>query len=153
MGLVYVPTTGVTKHGLYRVIEPVSVVPASDRDGLSRALAETLARGNPEVPALKPSDYPPPVLPKYAGVKNWNSFSRNASLWGVTEHDGIYKILGYQRHAGGGWLQDKKQELAFPADTSVEAVIDRMITILQGARRGRGNAAVRQERSCTGNAI
>jgi len=130
-GLVYVPTTGVTKHDLYRVIEPVSVVPASNLEGLRRAFAEALTRGNPEVPALKPSDYPPPVLPKYAGVKTWNSFARNASLWAISERDGSYKILGYRRQAANGWVQDKKQEVIFPSGTTIDQVIDRMIATLQ----------------------
>jgi hypothetical protein len=130
MGLVYVPTTGVTKYGLYRVTEPVSVVPASNVEHLRRAFAEALARGNPEVPALKPSDYPA-VLPKYAGVKNWNSFARNASHWAISERDGNYKILGYRRPSGGGWVQDKKQEIVFPPGTTRDQVIDRMITTLQ----------------------
>ncbi len=64
MGMVYVPTTGVTKHSLYRVIEPVAVVPVSDTDTLHRAIAEAVTHGNPEIEALKPSDYPPPVLPR-----------------------------------------------------------------------------------------
>jgi hypothetical protein len=131
-GLVYVPTTGVTKHGLYRVTEPVDVVPVSNLEGLRRAFAEGLARGNPEVAALKPSDYPP-VLPKYASVKTWSNFARGASHWAISERDGFYKILGYQKHARGGWLQDKKQEVALPSGVSVDAVIDRMIAILQKA--------------------
>lgn len=132
MGLVYVPTMGVTKHDLYRAIEPVSVVSASNLEGLCRAFAEALARGNPEVPALKPSDYPPPVLPRYAGVKTWNSFARNASLWGISERAGSFKILGYRRHAASAWVQDKKQDVVFPPGTRTDQVIDRMIAILQG---------------------
>lgn len=133
MGLVYVPTTGVTKHDLYRIIEPVTVIPASNTEGLHRAFVEVLARGNPDVPALKPSDYPPPVLPKYAGVKSWNSFARNASLWAIDEQSERYKILGYRKEPPNGWIHDKSRDEAFPSGTSAETVIDRMIAILQAA--------------------
>lgn len=136
-GLVYLPTTGVTKHGLYRATEPVEVVPVSDLEGLRRAFAKVLARGNPEVAALKPSDYPP-VLPKYAGVKTWNSFARNASHWAISEDNGIYKVLGYKKYPGGGWLQDNEQEIVLPSGTSVDEVIDRMIAILQEAAANNG---------------
>jgi hypothetical protein len=43
-GTVFVPTQGVVHKGLHRDIEPVDVVPASDADGIRRALHATIAR-------------------------------------------------------------------------------------------------------------
>jgi len=78
-GIVYIPTQGEIHKGLYLDVEPVAVVPLSDRAALHRAFAETIARGNPNVPLPKQSEIPPPLLPKYAGVKAWSTFARNAS--------------------------------------------------------------------------
>ena len=132
-GLVYIPTIGVTKHDLYRVVDPVTVVPSANTDALRHGIAEAMSRGNPEVPALKPSDYPPPVLPKHAGVKSLSAFVRDASLWAIDEQNGRYRLLGYRRVSSKGWLHDKKLDVVFPADASIDQVIERMIMILQDA--------------------
>lgn len=135
-GIVYVPTTAVTKHRLYRIIEPVEVIPGADTDALHDALAETIARGNPEVPALAPSDYPPPILPKYAGVKSWNAFVRNASLWAFEQSESGLRILPYRRVERGAFIPDKASAITLPTGSTTNDLIDRMIAILQQTARG-----------------
>jgi hypothetical protein len=130
---VYVPTTGVTKHKLYRVIEPVAVIAVWDTAALHQALIEAMVRGNPEVTALPPSDYPPPVLPKYAGVKSWNTFARNASLWAISEQNGAYKIVCYRKDRPGAWVEDRARDIIFPANTSADGVIERLVAVIQNA--------------------
>ncbi len=133
MGLVYVPTTAMVQRGFYQIIEPVAVVPVSNTLAVRRALAETMEHGNPKVPAPDPSDRTPPALTKYAGVKSWSSFVGNADVWGIDEQEREFKILGYRRDPPKGWTRDKAQDEMFPAGTSADTVIDRMIAILQGA--------------------
>jgi hypothetical protein len=79
-GTVYLPTMGKMDKGFYRGIEPVAAVPASDTDGVRQALHATIARGNPIVPMLRRSEWKPPVLLKYAGVKYWSAFERGMSF-------------------------------------------------------------------------
>jgi hypothetical protein len=133
MGLVYVPTTAMVQRGFYQIIEPVAVVPVPNTLAIQRALAETMERGNPKVPAPDPSDRTPPALVKYAGVKTWGSFVRNASVWGIDEQEREFKILGYRRDPPKGWTRDKTKDETFPAGTSAAEAIDRMIAILQKA--------------------
>jgi hypothetical protein len=82
-GIVYIPTFGKIGKGFYRGVEPVAVVPLSNTDALRWALRETIARGNPSVPDLPGSQWPPPVTLKYAGVKTWSAFERGTSYWAL----------------------------------------------------------------------
>ena len=81
-GTVFVPAVGkVGGGGAYRDIEPVEVVPASDTEGLRKALKAAMARGNPPIgryPRLPHprGSFPPPVVLNYAGLKSWYAFAR-----------------------------------------------------------------------------
>ena len=134
-GIVYLPTMGKMDKGFYRGVEPVAVVPASNSEALRRALAETLARGNPTVPTLRRSEWPPPVLLKYAGVKNWSTFEHGMLLWDIKEDAGCFRIESNSKRSNGMWLEDPQETIKFAPGTSVDRVIDRMIAILQAAAR------------------
>jgi hypothetical protein len=133
--IVYIPTLGMMDKGLYRHIEPVAFAPLSDEDSLRRIFAEAFARGNPKVPLLKQPDTSPSVILKYAGVKTWRSFVRDASTWSIDEREGTYKIIGYRKDPPNGWTHDRSQDEIFPEGTSANEVIERMIAILQEAAR------------------
>ena len=132
-GIVYLPTMGKMDKGFYRGIEPVAVVSVTNTEALREALTATIARGNPSVPVLRRSEYPPPVLLKYAGVKAWSAFDRDASLWDVGEEGGRFVIVGYNKRPSGESVQDPDQKIEFPPASSVDAIVDRMIAILQDA--------------------
>ena len=135
--VVYVPTTGkLDDEPVYRKMEPVDVVPLSKTDDVRRALLSAIARGNPSAPRYTPGNFPPPVVLKYAGVKSWSAFERGTSTWGINESNGAFQIVGYRRHPTKGYSeQDPQQKIEFLPGTSVDAVIDRMISILQEAAR------------------
>jgi hypothetical protein len=135
--VVFVPTTGkLDEEPIYREMEPIEVAPLSNPDEVRRALLSAIARGNPSAPRYTPGNFPPPAVLKYAGVKSWSTFERGTSAWAIEQTDGAYQIVGHRRHAKKGyWEQDPQQKLKFPPGTSVEAVIDRMIAILQDAAR------------------
>ena len=117
----------------------MAVVSASDADGIRRALQATIARGNPTVPILRRSEYPPPVLLKPAGVKNWSAFERGLKFWTVKERDGAFRIAGQTKHPDGGWRDDPERTIAFASNSTTDEVIDRMIAILQdGAKKPQG---------------
>lgn len=132
-GVVYVPTVG-KRGAVYTVIEPVAVVSVSDTENLRHALLDAIGRKNIDVVPIK-GKRPPPVLPKYAAVKTWAAFDRNASTWNIKEDNGNYRIGGYRRHADGYWVEDHEQEIEFPSGTTIDAVVDRMIAILQRVGR------------------
>ena len=134
-GKVIIPTLGAVHQRLYRDIEPVAVADVSDAEGIRRAIHATIARGNPPTPYYKQGIYPQPVVVKYAGVKSWSAFARGTSTWDINESDAKYKIVG--RSLGrDGWIEDPNQTIDFPSGTSIDAVIDRMIAILQDAALG-----------------
>jgi hypothetical protein len=130
-GVVYVPTVG-DRRGVYTLIEPVAVVLVTNTEGLRAAFRDAVARKNIDVPPVK-GKWPPPILPKYAGVKTSAAFDRGASTWNIQEDEGKYKIVGYRPHPEGYWAEDRDQTIEFPPGTLMDAVIDRMIAILQEA--------------------
>jgi len=132
-GTVYLPTMGKMDKGFYRGVEPVAVVSASNIDGVRQALQTTIARGNPIVPLLRRSEWQPPVLLKYAGVKSWSAFERCMSLWTIKEDDAAFQIAGQKKQPNGMWKDDPEQTIVFLSGATVDDVIDRMIAILQDA--------------------
>lgn len=134
-GIVYLPTMGKMDKGFYRGVEPVAVVAASNTETLRRALEETIARGNPNVPILKRREWPPPILLKYAGVRSWSAFERGMSLWDIKEDGGCFMIESNSKRSNGMWKEDPDQTVKFPPETGVDRVIDRMIEILQEGER------------------
>jgi hypothetical protein len=124
---------GKMDKGFYRGIEPVAVVSASNTEALRQALAETIARGNPEVPMLRRREWPQPVVLKYAGVKTWSAFERGAFLWSIEERNARLQIAGQKKQPDGMWRDDPEQTITFPPGTSADKVIDRMIAVLQNA--------------------
>lgn len=79
-GVVYVPTMAqVEPRAGHKLVEQVAVMPISDSAAVKQALQETIARGNPSVPMRSGRDFPKPILPKYAGVRGWSAFERDAS--------------------------------------------------------------------------
>ena|SRR5665213_3029469 len=128
---VYIPTIGKVERSYYRHIEPVSMIPIAEIDELRQAFQQALARGNPIVPPLPIHNPPPPLLLKYAGVKNYSAFERGTSTWNIEEKDGDYKIAPYRRRADRGWEQDRGNIIILPPGSHADDAIDRMIAILQ----------------------
>ncbi len=140
-GVVYVPTMARRKsEPIYTTIEPVAVVPVSSSEDVRRALLETIARKNVSIPTPDPKALrAPPLILKYAGVKSWSAFFRNASTWSIREDDGVYKIIFYRKHPKKYWEQDLAQQIQFPVGTTVDDVVDRMLAILQETARAAPN--------------
>jgi hypothetical protein len=131
-GVVYLPTTVNQGTARYLDVDPVTVVPVVDTEGLRGAMQRTIPEKNAFVPPSLEDRRRPPVLLKYTGEKSWSAFQRNASLWSIYEKDGIYQIEGYRR-LEKGFERDANQTIDFPTGTSIDEVIDRMIVILRDA--------------------
>ena len=119
-------------------LAPVAVDDVTDTEALRQALLDAVARKNIVVPVPK-GKWPAPVLLKYAGVKSWSAFARNAWPWSIEEQDGIHQIIGYRMHPKGYWEQDPHQKTPFPAAATIDDVVDRMIATLQEAARSPAN--------------
>jgi hypothetical protein len=139
-GMVYLPTMGKIDEGIYRAVEPVAVVSASDIDGIRQALEETIARGNPTARLLRRSEYPSPLLLKYATVKSWPAFERGMTFWIVNKEDGVFQITGQSKRSDGGWRPDPERTIVFSPSSTTDNVIDRMIGIVQEAAKKPKNA-------------
>ncbi len=132
-GIVYLPTMAKVPSGGYQEIDPVSVVPASGTEALGKALEENIMRGNPILENYSPSNYSQAVVLKYAGVKNFSTFARGAQPWNIIIEDGVYEIQGQRRRPDRGWEEDPNNRIIFPAGTTEDDVIKKMVQILQKA--------------------
>lgn len=131
-GSVFLPTVGRVDKNVYFLVEPVTVVPVSNADGLRSALREAIKRGNPPVQYDRSA---PPILCKYAGVKSWNTFARNASLWVMDDTNGILRIESHLRGSNGAFTLDKNAVETLPEGSTPDELIERMIAILHEAAR------------------
>jgi hypothetical protein len=131
-GIVYIPTMAKMDHGFYRGVEPVDVVPISNMEAFRKALAAAIARGNPPVPIPLRRDWPPPVLLKYAGVRNWSTFERGMMFWGVQKKK-VGVLIARQKKTDGIWKDDPTRIVTLPLNADVGEVIARMAIILQDA--------------------
>ena len=132
--VVFVPTTGrLLDEPIYREMEPVAVVPVSDSEGVRRAVGATMARGNPPAPRYSAGNFPPPVLLKYAGLKTWPAFARGTLTWSIEQSDCVYQIVPYRKNTKGYWEADPDRKTVFPPGTETDAVIERMIAIMEEA--------------------
>jgi hypothetical protein len=113
-GVVYVPAVARRASGpIYTDVEPVAVIPLSNSDDVRCALLEASARKNVVIPDRDPKELrAPPLILKYAGVKSWSAFFRNASTWSIAEDDGVYRI-GFWRKHKGYWEPDLEREINF----------------------------------------
>jgi len=109
--------------------EPVAVVPVTDDANLRRVFRELIARGNPTIPAMRPSE----ILPKYAGLNSYGAFTRGLSYWTVEDEKGFWQILPWRKAKPRGFVPDPAGKISLPPGTSVDALCDRMIEILQTA--------------------
>jgi hypothetical protein len=134
-GTIYLPTMGKMAEGFYRGVEPVEVVSAADIDGVRQALRTTIARGNPIVPMLRRSEWKPPVLLKYAGVRSWSAFERGMSFWTIKSKDTTFQIAGQKKQPNRMWKDDPEQAVISLPGATIDDVIERMIAILEGAAR------------------
>jgi hypothetical protein len=94
--IVYVPTVVELQTGAYMDVDPVTVVPVANTDGLRHALLDAIARKNAIVPPPPKDKWPPPILLKYAGVKTWLAFAHGAAVWSIQGTDGNFLIAGYR---------------------------------------------------------
>jgi hypothetical protein len=132
-GSVFLPTMAKVVTGGHQEIDPVFVAPVNQGTELQHALQTMIAAGNPIIPSYSFADNPPAAVLKYAGVKTFGAFARDALAWIIEEKDGTFQIVGQRRRQPRGWVDDPEQTITFPAGTRADEVAARMVAILQAA--------------------
>jgi hypothetical protein len=58
---------------------------------------------------------------------------RGASEWAINEDNGNYEVVPYRKDPEGSqaWIADKERKTQFPAGTTRDEVIERVIKIIQ----------------------
>jgi hypothetical protein len=69
------------------------------------------------------------------GVKYWSAFERGMSFWTIKYDGTSFRIAGQKKQSNGMWNDDREKIVVFPPNSTVDQVIDRMITVLQDAAR------------------
>ena len=130
-GIAYVPTLARAEAGFHTDIEPIHAVPAADKEALQHAIQQVMSSGNPRVPT-PPRTAPSPLL-KYAGVKSWPKFEKNALHWAILGKGGVYQIKPGRKAKPRGWEDDVEKIETFPPGTTADEVIKRLIVLVQTA--------------------
>jgi len=143
-GIVYVPTVAQTEAGFYLGVEPVDVVPVANTEALQRAILRAIKTGNPKIATPTRANFPEPVLLRYANVKSWPVFEKNALFWNVAEKNGLYEIYRGRKRADRGWDDDPAQIQRIQPGLGLHEICDRIASLIQSAT-GKGTAARRAQ--------
>ncbi len=129
-GVALIPTTGLTKSGLYVDVEPVEVVSISDRSALRLAIERAASRGNPPVPEPGRSPATASVVLKLAKSRSWSEFERSASTWAIDETGGRLRIIAYRPSEEGGWEEDPQRLEVLPPTSGIQEAALRLATLI-----------------------
>ncbi len=129
-GKAYIPVHAKTEAGFYLQSEPVEVVAISDTEAFTSALKRVVARGNPTVPTPQRDALPRPVVLKYAKLRAWSRFEKEAAYWEVSKENGW--IFGpWKRRMDKGWEPDPSASVRLQSDCSAEHVIRLVVSAVQ----------------------
>lgn len=128
----YIPIMARVTAGYYMEQEPVAVVPVANTQAVREALKAAIGCGNPTIPTPTRANSPPPVMLKYAGVKDWSTFARSAATWKI-EQDGACKIIRGKNAVRGSFEDDPDRIITFSKEATIDDVIDRLVTLMQEA--------------------
>jgi hypothetical protein len=139
-GVVQIPTSYlVERDGFFVTDTPLASVSVEQTENLRQAIVTAIVRGNPPISrdqarAILHSDDDP--LLKSTGARSWFVLDRQTrGLWSITDTNGVYEIRVDQPMKPRGWHEDKSKRVAFPAGTSLNDVITRLIAMIQDRAR------------------
>jgi hypothetical protein len=134
--VVYIPTSYlVERGGPFFEGEPLESVSVEQTKRLRLAFLAAIDRGNApisraQVAAFRAVNTPPMLVA--TGARSWNALDKEMKgSWSIVEKDGVYQIRVDQPMEPRGWHEDKAKRVEFPLGTPVEAVIDRLIAMIQ----------------------
>lgn len=125
------PTSSETEAGFYIQTAPVAVVKVADSREFEEALKRFIAAGNPKIPTPKLDAFPKPDLHKYAKVSSWSKFEKESSYWSLSFDNGAYAFGPYRRRQDRGWEPDFEKIEKFPAESSMDDAVSRIVRRVQ----------------------
>jgi len=130
-----VPTTALTDAGYYLQIEP-AICSDLSLSGLTAALREITATGNPPTRALLRDEFKQRVDPVLQALKvrSWLALAKKGASFGIYWDDEQTVVSVSRLDKRGRFEDDGEHERRLPADTPLEAVAQAIIDDLR--RRG-----------------
>lgn len=130
-----VPTTALTDAGFYFQVEPVA---CSDLSviGLTAALREITASGNPHIPSLTHDEVKQRVDPVLHALKvrSWLALAKKGASFGIFWKDQQTVVSVSRLDKRGRFENDPEHQRRLPADAPIEAVAEAIVDDLR--RRG-----------------
>lgn len=130
-----VPTTVLTDAGYYLQVEPVACSDLSV-SGLTAALREITANGNPPTRALLRDEFKQRVDPVLHALKvrSWLALAKKGASFGIVWKDQHTVVSVSRLDKRGRFETDLEHERRLPVDAPIEAVAEAIIDDLR--RRG-----------------
>lgn len=121
-GTVFVPTVARADAGFFLDIDPVTVLKSTDCDGISKAVKETVSKGNPVVVTPTRGAFPKPIILSYAKVKSWTAFEKDAFCWKIvgTEVGEFFQLHTQRKSLSNGWEDDPTKYEVFSGPTALD---------------------------------
>jgi hypothetical protein len=129
-GKFYIPSQVQTDVGYYLSTEPVTVLDATDTEGLQSAVRDMITHRTPIVPAPPKNDIPKPFLHKYAKAKSWKTFENNCQYWELGKAKDRFVFNGLEKVPGGWDFVSEKDVILGPA-SDLDTVISNAIAHIQ----------------------
>jgi hypothetical protein len=130
-----VPTMALTDAGYYLAVEPVAGSDLS-AGGLTSALREIAANGNPPTQALTRDEFKQRVDPVLETliVRSWLALAKKGASYGICWTDEYTRVAVSCLDKRGRFVDDPEHEKRLAADAPIEAVVEVIVDDLK--RRG-----------------
>jgi len=118
---VYIPRMSRTESGVFLEKDPIDVVSTKDPNSVTAAIIGIVESEVPTVPTPERDGWPKPVIHKYAKLRSYAAFEREATLWSIVlRDDGVYRLAGKRRASPRGWEDDPAKILQFSGQSAIE---------------------------------
>ena len=130
-GMVFIPTVATTDAGFFMDIDPVSLVESESKQRVIEEIKATVAKGNPLVATPARASFPKPVVVKYANVKSWAAFEKNAFCWKIFKKDSSFQLRPQRKSLFRGWEDDLSRSETFDGETAIEELANSIAEQMQ----------------------
>ena len=134
--LVLVPTSVKSSVGVRMTVDPMEIVHVNSRAELRHAISSIIAKGNPIVSHPSQEEMSKITIHKKLGFNSYKEFNHTAILWAIGLMNNVYEIEFWKVPENGrGYVSDPTKTINFPAGTTTETVVDKLIDIIQETHR------------------
>ena len=121
-GTVFVPTVAKTDAGFFIDVEPVAVVESTNRQEIISAIKAAIGSGNPIVATPTRAEFPKPVVLKYANVKSWATFEKNAFCWTVKKNASAFELHSPRMNVPKPWEEGPAKIETFDTEAAIDVL-------------------------------